>query len=77
MSDDDMADLIDSRCKLTAESNQMLEAHARATGKDKSELIREIVHDWYEAEFRKYRMIRLLVDPPKGTGAAREGGGVA
>lgn len=74
MSDEDMADLIDSRCKLTADSNQMLEAHARATGKDKSELIREIVHDWYEAEFRKYQMIHRLVGRSKGAAAAPEGG---
>lgn len=72
-----MADLIDSRCKLTAESNQMLEAHSRATGRDKSELIREIVHHWYEAEFRKYQMIHRLVGRSKGVGAADEGGASA
>ncbi len=72
--DDDMADLTDVRCKLTVDSNQMLEAHCRATGRDKSELIREIVHDWYEAEFRKYQMIHRLVGRSKGVGAADEGG---
>lgn len=72
-----MADLIDSRCKLTSDSNQMLEAHARATGKDKSELIREIVHAWYEDEFRKYQMIHRLVGRSKGSPTAGEGGASA
>lgn len=50
-------ELRDARTKLTAPSDQMLEAVSRLTGKDKSELIREIVHTWYEGKWREYQMI--------------------
>jgi hypothetical protein len=41
-----MADLIDTRCKVTEETNQVLEAMARARNIDKSEVIRTVLHEW-------------------------------
>lgn len=66
-------ELRDARAKLTAVSDQMLEAISRSTGKDKSELIREIVHAWYEKKWREYQMIGRLFRGREGTEAASEG----
>lgn len=39
-------ELIDFRGKVTPETNAVLEALNRVTGKDKSELAREVLHKW-------------------------------
>lgn len=72
----DKMDLRDARAKLTAPSDQMLEAVSRATGKDKSELIREIVHAWYLAKWKENQMINRLFKGVEGIGAAGEGGAI-
>lgn len=38
--------LRDFRGKFTAATDVMLEARARVTGKDKSEICREVMHEW-------------------------------
>ena len=69
-----MADLVDCRSKITAESDLMLEAIARSTGKDKSELVREILHSWYVSRWEEHEMIkRLFFNKTKGTDSATEG----
>lgn len=40
------ADLKDFRGKLTALGYCWLEAEHRATGKDQSEIVRDLVHEW-------------------------------
>lgn len=40
------ADLHDLRAKITARSHCALEARSRATGKERSEIVREILDDW-------------------------------
>lgn len=40
------ADLKDFRGKLTPMGYCWLEAEHRATGKDQSEIVRDLVHDW-------------------------------
>jgi hypothetical protein len=55
-----MADLIDVRCKVTEESNQVLEAHARATNIDKSEVIRQVLHEWALREIHKATLVTRL-----------------
>lgn len=66
-------ELRDARTKLTYVSDQMLEAVSRSTGKDKSELIREIVHEWYEIKWREHQMIGRFFREREGAAEAPEG----
>lgn len=63
------ADLRDLRAKLHAETDQVLDAVSRATGKDKSEIVREVMQAWAKEEVHKATMVLRLTDR-KGTGAA-------
>lgn len=42
--------LIDLRAKVTAEADAVLEAVQRSTGKDKSEVVRDVLHRWAMSE---------------------------
>lgn len=69
-----MAELVDCRCKLTAESDLMLDAISRSSGKDKSELVREIIHSWYLSRWEEHEMIRrLFFNRREGVDSATEG----
>lgn len=61
-----MEDLVDLRTKIHSMTNAVLEAHSRADGKDKSEIVREILHAWALKERDKANLVQQLV--------AREGG---
>ena len=63
------ADLRDLRAKLHVETDQVLDAVSRATGKDKSEIVREVMQAWAKEEVHKATMVLRLTDR-KGTGAA-------
>lgn len=69
-----MADLRDLRAKVTSESDQMLEAVSRATGKDKSELVREIVHQWFVEKHREWQMIGRFFRGREGSSGDAKGG---
>lgn len=69
----DMSELRDFRTKLTAESDQMLEAVARSSGRDKSEIVREIVHRWYLDKWNEHQMVGRLFRGCEGVEAASEG----
>lgn len=60
-----MADLVDLRTKITRETSAALDAEHAATGVDKSEIAREVLHRW---AVEKIHGCRLLVEA-----LAREG----
>lgn len=67
-----VAELIDVRAKITEESNQVLEAHARACNKDKAEVVRAVLHDWALSEIHKATLIQRLTRR-EGSEAADQG----
>ncbi len=54
-------DLHDCRCKLTPEGWAAVSAKARATGKDQSEVIREIVHSFALEEIRAATLLNAAL----------------
>lgn len=40
------AELKDYRGRITAEADCVLEAEAQSTGRDRQEIVREILHEW-------------------------------
>ena len=60
-------ELRDLRAKIFADDDQVLEAVSMATGKEKSELVREIVHEWAGSKLREVQLIvRLLPSACEG-----------
>ena len=49
--------LVDFRCKVTPEIDSLLEAHHRATGRDKSEIARDVLQKWAIAEIHTVMMV--------------------
>jgi hypothetical protein len=65
-------DLKDLRLKITPETDCVLRARARATGKDINELAREVLHEWAGAEIHSATvMVGLLT--VEGLAGARQG----
>jgi predicted DNA-binding protein len=62
-------ELRDLRAKVTADTDQVLDAISRATGKDKSEIVREVLSAWASEEVHKATMVLRLIDR-KGNGEA-------
>lgn len=58
-----MSDVLkDLRAKVTPETDAVLEAVNRASGKDKSEIVREVLHAWASQKILEATMThRLLV----------------
>ena len=66
----DMADdLVDFRVRITEETSQVLEAHARADRSDKAEIARKVLADWAAHEVHRSILVSRLT---RG-----EGGGTA
>ena len=54
-----MVELVDLRAKITRETNAALDAEHSATGVDKSEIAREVLHRW---AMDRIHGCRLLVE---------------
>jgi hypothetical protein len=53
--------LADLRCKLTQETNAVLDAVHRVSGKDKSEIVREVMAAWAESKIHESSLIDSLL----------------
>jgi len=51
--------LVDFRGKLTHEADAVLEAVHQATGRDRSEIVREVMHQWAESKIHEASLIDL------------------
>lgn len=65
--------LIDLRAKITAEADAVLEAVQRSTGKDKSEVVRDVLHKWAVAEIHASNVLHSILQR-EGINGASEGG---
>ena len=54
-------DLKDLRAKVTPETDAVLEGIARATGRDRSEIVREVLHRWAASEIDKASMVHRML----------------
>lgn len=64
--------LRDLRTKVTTATDVALEAHARATGADKSEIAREVLHRWALQQLEISRVMHRLAHA-EGISGASEG----
>lgn len=55
------AELMDLRVKITIEADCCLDAEARTTGKDKSEIVREILKEWAAQRIHAARLLDKLL----------------
>lgn len=67
-----MSELKDFRGKITAETDATLEALNRVTGRDKSEIVREILHKWALEQIDVASVLRERLSA-EGLHAADEG----
>lgn len=64
--------LIDLRAKVTAEADAVLEAVHRSTGKDKSEVVRDVLHRWALQEIHAASVLQSILQR-EGLSGASEG----
>ena len=65
--------LIDLRAKISVESDAVLEAIQRATGKDKSEVVRDVLHKWAISEIHASNVLHTILIR-EGISVANAGG---
>ena len=68
------AELHDFRGKITARTDCALEARHRATGKDRAEIVREILDEWAAEEVHAANVLHRML---RGKGLPGIGGGAA
>lgn len=64
-------ELADARIKITQETDAVLEAIHRASGRDRSEIVREVLHAWAEKQIAESVLTMKLLEA-KGL-AGRDG----
>jgi hypothetical protein len=65
--------LIDMRCKVSPATDALLETMHRTTGRDKSEIARDVLHKWAEKEIHAAILLRTELNS-KGILRDYEGG---
>ena len=68
------APLKDFRGKITPETDCVLEAMNRVSGKDRSEIVRDILHEWALERLREHSVLHRLLE---AEGLAGESQGIA
>lgn len=66
--------LKDFRGKITAETDCVLEAINRVSGKDRSEIVRDILHEWALGKIDEHSVLSKLM---QAEGLSGSGGGIA
>ena len=61
--------LIDLRAKVTPEADAVLEAVHRSTGKDKSEVVRDVLHRWALQEIHAASVLQSILQREGLSGA--------
>lgn len=67
--------LIDLRAKVTPEADAVLEAIQRSTGKDKSEVVRDVLHKWAVQEIHAASVLHNILHREGITGAVQGASG--
>lgn len=68
-----MLELVDARIKITPETDCVLEAESRASGKDRSEIAREVLNAWAEKRIHESVLLHKLLE---GKGLSGESKGM-
>lgn len=63
--------IIDLRAKVTPEADAVLEAIQRSTGKDKSEVVRDVLHSWAMKEIHASNVLHSILQREGIAGAAQ------
>jgi hypothetical protein len=71
------AELKDFRGKITVEAHCVLEAENRISGRDKSEIVRDILHDWALQRLNTAKVTDSLLKSEGMPGIAGESEGIA
>lgn len=69
--------LIDLRAKVTPEADAVLEAHHRSTGRDKSEIVRDVLHRWALSEIDASNVLQTILKREGLAGHLRDAQGTA
>lgn len=65
-------ELADARIKITHETDAVLEAIHRASGRDRSEIAREVLHAWAEKQIAESVLTMKLLHAKGLSGSAGE-----